>query len=68
MRVFSTQKEDSKRSYIRAAVAVSQREHIYLLKERDRPLFRIFKNLNFYYNIWSSKRTAFKILRVLDKT
>ena len=29
--------------------AVSQRQHIYLLKERDRSFFRIFKNLNSYY-------------------
>jgi hypothetical protein len=60
MRVFPTQKEDNKRSYIRAAVAVSQTQHICLLKERDRPFFRIFKNLNSYYNVWSIKNSAFK--------
>jgi len=49
MRIFSTQKEDSKRSYIRAAVAVRKRQRVYLLNERDRSLFRIFKNLKSYY-------------------
>jgi hypothetical protein len=47
----ATQKEDSKHSYIRSAVAISQTQQIYLLKERDRPLFLIFKNLNSYYNV-----------------
>jgi hypothetical protein len=40
---FPHRKGDSKRSYICTAVGISRRQNIYLLKERDRPFFQIFK-------------------------